>query len=116
MMLLPKKNQFVEMPGGRSQYMAHIRLASVARPDGVCSVGERDPAVWAKIDDHFYVRIETMHVAQLVVHRVGRKPDAIEADQPIGLHYNPIGLGYEQIISTNSQFRISANASARPYS
>ena len=69
------------MSRGYSQYMAHIRLASVTRPDGVCSNGERDLAVWAKIDDHLYISVETMHMARLVVHRVCRKPYAMEPDR-----------------------------------
>jgi hypothetical protein len=42
--------------------MAHIRLASVTRPDSICPVRERDFAIWMKIDDHLYFCIETMHV------------------------------------------------------
>lgn len=80
-MFLPKKNQIVEVPGGNSQYMAHIRLASVARPYGVCSRGKRNLAVLAQIDDYFNIRIETMYMTRLMVHRVGRKPNAIEPDR-----------------------------------
>jgi hypothetical protein len=67
--------------------MAHIRLASVAWPDGVRSVGERDPSTRAKIDNYFNFSVETMYVARLMVHRVGRKPDAAEADRT---HWTPL--------------------------
>jgi hypothetical protein len=80
-MLLPNKNQFVEMLCGCCQYVANVRLASVARPDGVCPARELDFAVRAKIDDHLYVSVETMHVPRLVVHRVYRKPYAVEPDR-----------------------------------
>ena len=69
------------MPGGCCQYVAYIRPASIARPDGVCSSRQRDLAIPAKIDDHLYIRVETVHMTRFMVHGVCRKPDAMEPDR-----------------------------------
>jgi len=45
MMLLPKRYQLVKMLCCQCQYMAHIRLASIARPDRVGARGKRNHAV-----------------------------------------------------------------------
>ena len=79
-MLLPKGYQFIEVLCGYRQYVARIRFASVARPDGVGPVGERELAVGAKIDDYLHVRIETMHVPGRMIHGVGRKADAVKTE------------------------------------
>ena len=86
-MLLPKLNQFFEIPRRNRQYMAHTRHANVARPDGIPSVSQGDSAVHSKIDDHLSLCIETMHMAGLMVHRVGGKSDAVETN---GAHAFPI--------------------------
>ncbi len=80
-MLLPKRYQIVEVPGGYSQDMPHIRLASVSRPDSVCSRGQCDLAIQAKINDYLYIRIETVQMPRLMVHCVSRKPDSTESDR-----------------------------------
>jgi hypothetical protein len=61
---------------GHGQYMAHIRLASVAGPDGIASTGERDIAVGAKINDHLDLGVEAMHVpgAWSMAYAVKRTP------------------------------------------
>jgi hypothetical protein len=45
------------------------------------SFGERYIAVRTKIDDNLYICLETMHMPRHVIHRIGRKPDAMEADR-----------------------------------
>jgi hypothetical protein len=97
MMLLPKGYQFLKMPCSGQKYVPHIGFASVAGPDGVCSVGEGDPAVRAKIDDDFDLGIESMHMPRRMIHRVGRKPNAIEPDRTHLSHINPSPLGYEEL-------------------
>src|ERR1035437_9726987 len=93
MMLLPNKNQFVEMPCGCCQYVANVRLASVARPDGVCPVRERDLAVWAKIDDHLHVSVETMQCrgSWSIVYAANLTP--LNRIEPICFYINPSPLG-----------------------
>jgi len=61
--------------------MTHIGFTRVAWPYGIGSVGKRYLAIRAKIDDHLDLRVETMHMTRLVVHRVNHEPDAIEANR-----------------------------------
>jgi hypothetical protein len=61
--------------------MASIRNAAVARADCVCPASERDPAVWAKINDYLNLGVEAMHVPGRVVHGVCREADAIETER-----------------------------------
>jgi len=80
-MLLPKCCQFVEVSCGYRQYVARIRFASIAWPDGVGPVGERELAVYSQIDDYLHVRIETMHMPGRVVHGIGGKADAVKTER-----------------------------------
>src|ERR1035441_5689533 len=81
MMLLPKCYQFVEMSCGPRQNVAHIRLASVAWPYSVAPAGVRDLAVRAEVNDYLNLGVEAMHVPRLVVHCVGRKPNAVKTER-----------------------------------
>jgi hypothetical protein len=95
MMLLPKSYEFVEMPGRDSQNMAYIRFASVDRSDGVCPVCQRNSAVPAQVHDYLNLGVETVHMPRFVVHGVGHKPYAIEADGAHLSDNNPSSLGYQ---------------------
>ena len=61
--------------------MAHIRLASVAWPYSVAPASERDRPIPAKIDDDLDPGVETVHVPGRVVHRVGRKSNAVKTER-----------------------------------
>jgi len=80
-MSLPKIGKLAKMAGGYDQYMPHIRLAPVAWTDSIGSVRERDQAVTSKIYDDFDLRVETMDMARLMIHRVNHEPDAVEPDR-----------------------------------
>jgi len=69
------------MPRRNRKHMARICLASVARPDCTGSIRQRNRTILAKIDDRFYLRVETVHVPWLVIHRVRHKPYAAESDR-----------------------------------
>jgi hypothetical protein len=81
MMLLPKSYQFVKIPCGHRQDVTHIRLTPATRPDRVTSIGERDIAIGAKINDYLNLGVEAMHVPRRVVHRVGSEADAVNAER-----------------------------------
>jgi len=80
MVFLPKRCKFIEMIGCR-QYVAHVRFASIARPDGICPVRKRNRTVKAKIDDYFQLSIKAMYVPRFVIHRVRRKSYAVEPER-----------------------------------
>ena len=69
------------MPCGYRQHVPHIRLAPVAWPYGVCPASERDHPVLAKIGDNLDLGVETMHMPGRVVHRVGRKSNAVKTER-----------------------------------
>jgi len=81
MVLLPKRYKFVEMIGGYRQYVAYVRFAAIARPDGICPVRKRNRSVKAKIDDYFHLSTKAMYVPRFVIHRVRRKSYSIEPER-----------------------------------
>jgi hypothetical protein len=59
--------------------MAHIRFASVAWPYSVAPASERDRSIQAKIG--LDSGVETVNVPGRVVHRVGRKSNAVKTER-----------------------------------
>ncbi|ADW67381.1 hypothetical protein AciX9_0309 [Granulicella tundricola MP5ACTX9] len=75
-MFLPKNYQLFEVDGSSLQHMPHVSHASIARPDRVRSVGKRNLPIRSKIRNHFNLRVKTVNVTRLMIHRVHREANA----------------------------------------
>jgi len=79
-MLLPKKDQFVEVLRRDRKHMAHVCSARVRWADGVGSFGKRHPSTPQEIDNNFDLGVETMQVARLVIHGVDNESNTLDPD------------------------------------
>ena len=90
MRILPKFHQFIEVLGGYQQDVFYVAAAGIPGANSVPPIGKRDRSFGSvvKSDNRFYFCIESVHMARLVVFRIGNKSN------PVRTEFEPTLQGY----------------------
>jgi hypothetical protein len=101
----PKLNELIEILGRRLQDVLHIAATRIAGPYRVVPICQSNFSVGpiAKFHNYFRLRIESMHMARLMIFRIREKPNAIEPERP---HTKRILRNLEIHLCLNSSQRL----------
>jgi hypothetical protein len=80
MSILPKFDQFVEVFSRGIEDAPHIAATGISRPHGIGPAGSGHgfSRFIGKLDDDLSFRIESVHMARLVILEIRDKPDTVE--------------------------------------